>query len=213
MGLSMPTLQPPKIDLLDPAIKQMCIDLLLSGEKGAVNRVAKLAGISRQAVGEYKRDHLRPAIKTAAQVMDSQGIQRDTENGVSVQSQFARDVIKASPVRKRLEALWLTTEDAIKRASYEVVRSKDKDGNLVESNVLLTGSNAASVAPLLSQAHANLKLLGELTGELGRDAISPTVAIQIVSPAGSAPTVSTRPSGQASSSQRSCIIDLTPQSE
>jgi hypothetical protein len=76
------------------------------------------------------------------------------------------------------------------------------------------GPDVAAMAPLLAQAHANIKLLGELTGELGSTATGPQVAIQIVCPAGTAPgSVQVKHVPLATGEADEPVIDIMPDRE
>lgn len=173
------------IDNLPEAQRERILDALLSGEKMA--DIARELGISRQAVSDYRRRVVKPAVKVARKLQESEPAQQHMQmttlrdsNKVDTRkvASLTKQVVKASPFRDRLEALWGRTDRALDRAENAVRTVTDREtGELVA-----VGPDVAAIAPVLNQAHKNLELLGRVTGELVE---TPTVqmAIQIVVPA------------------------------
>ena len=94
--------------------------------------------------------------------------------------QLAMEALVAAPAlsifRARLERLHDRVDRALDRAET-AVRVVERDGKLVAS-----GADLGPIAPLLSQAHRNLEVLGRATGELEPQGAS-SMSIQIICPA------------------------------
>lgn len=153
------------IDSLPAERRQKVVDALLRGE--SLRDVAKVAGVTHQAIARYKRVIVMPAIRAAQKVQAAQQLTDTSASVVESQTRLTKAIVAASPFRDRLEELWSRTDKALTQAE--------------ESKEL------GVMAPLLNQAHKNVELLGRVTGEL--EVSAPMVAIQVVCP------VEIRPAG------------------
>lgn len=101
--------QPNALDRLDAATRDKCLNLMLSGRKGCDAEVAKLAGVSRQAINEYRRRHLSKALELAGQITAAKPIEGDVTAHLARNAQTIKDVAKALPTlavrEQRLAAL------------------------------------------------------------------------------------------------------------
>ncbi len=117
------------------------IDSLLCTATLSNRRIASQFGFSSRAVDNHAKFHLPARIaKSAAKAQE-----------------------KADSVfRQRLEYLWDTTTDGIKMAK-DAARTVT---NPETGELCYVGRDLGPLAPLLGQAHRNLELLGNATGEL-----------------------------------------------
>lgn len=173
------------IDNLPEAERLSIIDELLSGVK--MSAIADRLNISRQAVSDYRRKVVGPAVKVARKLQQVEQPQRDAPIAIarahnieetSKVAALTKQVVQASPFRDRLESLWGRTDRALDRAENAVRTVTDREtGELVA-----VGPDVSAIAPILNQAHRNIEMLGKVTGELEA---APTLqlAIQIVVPA------------------------------
>lgn len=156
--------------------------------------------LSHTAVQRYKNTVLRPAMRRELAIAKVLG-----QGKSSIPSELAEVVtdgtvkaLRASPFRSRLEKLWERTEKGLDRAESAVRTITDRDtGELVA-----VGADVTAIAPLLNQAHKNLEILGQVTGELTRDAQQANQTIYIVTPAVNINTAPAEPEPM--------VIDVTP---
>ncbi len=137
--------------------------------------------VSVMALQRYRKQVILPAVNNAAMV--AKFCKDKTSNSQPAIANLTKDVaeklLQASPFRQRLESLWVRTEKAVTRAETAVRTVTDRDtGELVAA-----GPDVSAIAPLLNQAHKNLELLGQVTGELQSAQGSGSTTIQIVTPA------------------------------
>ncbi len=176
------------IDLLPPATKAAVIDGILAG--GSLRDIGKIAGVSAATVMRYRDKVILPSlgvkrsklnspitVETPATGATLPAIPMSTQD-ITVQRASTKDVMRASPVKERLEKLYGRTDRLLDRA---------------EGNDKLVGLSPG----LLNQAHKNVEMLAKLTGELqdGRGGGGPAVAIQIVYHGAQAPEVAMNESG------------------
>lgn len=167
------------IDKLPEAQRKKVVDALLAGQ--SLRKVSKLAGVSHTVVDDYKRRVVLPALATAQKFKEFQGVTETSEAQVRDTVTLTRDIVKSSPFRDRLQSLWDRTEKSIERAEQAVRVVTDRE----TGRLLAVGADVAAIAPLLNQAHKNLEMLGQVTGELAHASSGPNVNIQINIPAGS----------------------------
>src|SRR3954469_3930478 len=136
--------------------------------------IAAQLGISRQAVSKYRRRVIHPALRTAAQLQSLHSGRPEPQLLTSEVNEVARNVIAASPFKERLHATWDFIDRNLRRAEHAV---QIIDGDPVADDL-------AILAPLINQAHKNLELLGKASGELQDRPAAPSIAIQVVVPAG-----------------------------
>lgn len=166
------------IDNLPEAKRKIALDALLEGK--SLRAVAKIVGVSHQAVHDYKRRVVLPAIKTAQQLQSFQSLDRPDSVKAVHHTALTRDIVQASPFQERLEKLWLRADRSLDKAE-NAVRTRTIDGVEVWEE-----QGLQAIAPLLNQAHKNVELLGRVTGELEAPAAA-NIAIQIVMPSAVAP--------------------------
>ena len=184
------------IDNLPEAKRKQALDALLAGK--SLRFVASLVGVSHQAVHDYKRRVVMPAIETAQQVQAFQSFNCPDSVRAVQHTALTRDIVHSSPFRERLEHLWEKTQNALERAETSVrVVQDEKTGKLVA-----VGPDVAAIAPILNQAHKNVHMLGVATGEI--EQVAANIAIQIVLPQQpeAAPVASEPEPGET--------IDITP---
>jgi hypothetical protein len=116
--------------------------------------------VSHQTVKLYKDLIVKPAI--ASMSLPNLPLTDDRQGALQ------RTAAAASPVRERVQELWTRTQRNLD--AVEETATKPEHLGLV--------------APLLAQAHKNVEILGQLTGELSSAASGPQIAISIVVPAG-----------------------------
>lgn len=137
----------PVIDALPPDQRKAVIDALIAGQ--SARKVAVMAGVSRQAVDQYKARVILPAVAAAYKLQSDQvstgDIVRD-DSQFKEQSRLAKDVIRGSPLRDRLDIIWTTISASLQEAA--------------------AAKNISGVVELSAVCHANLEMLGTLTGEL-----------------------------------------------
>jgi hypothetical protein len=150
------------IDNLPEVQRRKVVDALLAGQ--SLRQVSKIAGVSATQVNIYKRKVIMPAISKASQLQSFQPLPSDNSQLATQQTQIARDLVRVSPFRDRLELLWNRTEENLGKAEK--------------------AAEYGNAAKLLSVGHKNLELLGRVTGEL--ESITTQVAVQIVMPGNSA---------------------------
>ncbi len=167
----------PAIDRLPESERKKVLDALIAGE--TLESIAKRTGISRNAIGRYKRNHLVPALRAATYSPIPDGLTRDSNSQITHRGAIAKEIIRTTPFRERLQSMWERAERVMNQAEAAVRVGTNEDGETV------FGSQDLSVlAPLMNQAHKNLEMLGKLTGELDQERQGPSIAIQIVCPAG-----------------------------
>ena len=163
--------------------KQKIVDGILAGK--SVRAVAKsvVPPMEFNAIQRYKVSVIKPLLARAEKISATMHpVVPLSENPVTLQ--VAREAIQDAPTvslfRHRLEKLHRRVDRALDRAET-AVRVTEKDGKLVAA-----GADLGPIAPLLSQAHRNLEMLGRATGELEPQGAS-SMQIQIICPpAGSA---------------------------
>lgn len=156
---------------------------MLSGMSN--EKVARIAGCSAGAVFQYKKRYVKPVIQNTVLVGPTcdQSVTQSTENQpvtpeLVVQTQMAvrnaTEAVKASPVRERAEWLWSKASRNLERAEQAVrvieqeIAEQGPDGETVKRKVLVpVGDDLRVIAPIMAQAHRNLEITGQLTGELG----------------------------------------------
>src|SRR4051812_17401184 len=104
---------PYHIDTLPEALKQKCVNALLSGD--TLIHVAQMAGCSRDAVSNYKHRRLLPAVATAQKLQRLQ----TTASEIQGQTHLASEIVGTSPLRERLEKLWERTDNALEAVSKD----------------------------------------------------------------------------------------------
>lgn len=135
---------PAIIDNLPAALKRQVIDALMAGEK--LVKVAAMAGVSSQSMSAYRKRVILPAMKAAMKVQSSEVDTTTIEGQIQAAGSLARDVVRSSLVRERVNYIWETTCATLTKAA--------------------NADNIAGTVSLISSAHENIKLLGTLTGEL-----------------------------------------------
>ena len=140
--------KPAAIDQLPASIRQKVIDLLLSNDKHAVSKASKLSGVSEVSVRKYRLRHVLPALQVAAKG-------RGVNYVDSATLADAKAVTKVSMVQGHLDNYRNRLETAMER--LETIGSKPD----------ATAAEIAALGPIARAAHENLRILGELTGELG----------------------------------------------
>jgi len=141
------------IDNLPKPMREQILTAIMAGESSS--KVAKLAGVSRQAIDQYRTRVVRPAIQVAAKVQQSQEVDRATISYVRDTAKLAHDIAKASPVRESLDKYRFGLETALERIAA------------IGAKPDATAAEIAAIGPVARAAHENLRILGELTGELG----------------------------------------------
>jgi hypothetical protein len=157
--------------------------------------------VAHNTISRYMRARVRPALNNAARLFAvdpprtgaalGAEAKKKTRNVATQQTerpqmerdqaeQLALEALVAAPAlslfRQRLERLHDRVDRALDRAE-SAVRVIEKDGKMVAA-----GADLSPIAPLLSQAHRNLEMLGRATGELEPTG-SASVQIQIICPA------------------------------
>lgn len=151
----------PKIDNLPAETRKRIMDMLLSGVSEV--KVAKVAGVSRPAIHNYKLRVITPAIEAARKVSAIQPLAGTDIEQATETATLQRQIAKASPVMERLQNLWETNAEALQRAREAVKVVRDAE----TGEMLPAGQDLAVMAPLLGQGYKGVELLARLTGELG----------------------------------------------
>lgn len=159
------------IDSLPETERSKIVSDLLSG--ASQTAVARKLGVSRQAVSQYTRRVLRPAMQSAAKLQSLQGLSSDPSQLTAENKLLVRQAV-SSPFMERHSYVWDVVQESLERGRRAVQVTKDGDA---------VGEDLAVLAPLLNQAHKSLELLGKATGELQDKSAAPVVSIQIVVPA------------------------------
>jgi len=163
-----------KIDCLPPALKAAVIDGIIKGRP--LREIAKLVPCSPTVIMRYRDAVVIPSltgkplgdprspspVQPAGQTVQL-AEQMDTPTSSTRGHTNIRDMVRASPVRERVQKLWDRTDKLLDKV--------DEKESLI------------AVAPgLLNQAHKNVELLAKMTGEIqdGRGGGGPAVAVQIV---------------------------------
>jgi hypothetical protein len=198
--------QPPAIEGLPKELRDKCINLMLSGRKGCDSEVARLAGVSRQAINEYRRRHLSKALGIAAKL---QSIELEQPKDVTAQlartAEIAKDVAGALPIlavrenrinamQDRHNRLNLVMEE---RAADMATVPGGKSGLLTRQYKQVGNGDTAKVVEeykldtgLLSGFLEHERAVAEELGQIQTaSAAGPAVAIQIVCPASSGPSI------------------------
>lgn len=166
------------IDNLPENKRRKVLDALLRGE--SLRKVAKMAGVSHTVVSDYKRKVMIPALKTAQQFKENQPLPETRGQHLAETANLTRDIVKASPFMERHEFLWGKVTQGIEKAENAVRVVTDRE----TGQLMSVGPDVGVLAPLLNQAHKNLELLGQVTGEL-QQAPQAQTNIMIVVPASS----------------------------
>lgn len=156
----------PTIDRMPEAERKKVLDALISGQ--TLRSISRMTGLSTQAISKYKKKVVLPALRASTYLPNSDQLVDNGQSRAFQHGTVAKDIVRTSPFRDRVESLWQRSAALLDRA--EAAAS--------------TAQEIASVSTLLNQAHKNLELLGKYTGELEQQATGPSVAIQIVCPAG-----------------------------
>ena len=135
---------------------------MLAGQ--TLGSLSVICGLSKQALNMYKQRIIKPAMRMAINMPAGSGLHSRIQDNVALTG----DIIRTSLVRQRLEDIWTDTRE---------ITAKAKAASE-------TTSDFAACATLLNQAHKNIEILGKLTGELTERPSGPSIAIQIVVPAG-----------------------------
>lgn len=157
------------IDNLPADQRQVIINKLLAGE--SANSVAKSAGLNRSVVLDYRKKVIRPTLTEALKASKSV---KDQEDGGSAREDIqafgeqTQAVVRCSPVRTYLD----NYRQRIDNALNLIEQANECDPNTKVSDI-------AAMAPILAQAHQNIRILGELTGELGTGSV-PQVNMALV---------------------------------
>jgi hypothetical protein len=148
-------------------------EALVSGKSLA--QIAALAGVTRQAVGLYKRKHFQPALQTAvkARAYDrmTSGFDASTDE-VAQSGRLATSLLAANPLIERSDLLWKEAWDSVLDVKRAVTTLTDAEGN-----ERIRGRDFSGVAPILSAAVRTLELYGRASGYLLEDTGPPTVLI------------------------------------
>lgn len=132
------------IDNLPGDVRKQIVNDLMAGV--SFRKVSLVAGVTPQAIGKYYRKYIKPAMVAAVKAKQFQSDTVTTREQVIETGRLARDIVRASPVRERVDYIWDLATETMRKAS--------------ESN------NIAGMVELIDKAHDNIKLLGTLTGEL-----------------------------------------------
>jgi hypothetical protein len=181
----------PRVDQLPELQRRAVIQALMN--EVPLRKVAKMAGCSLGAIHDYKRKYIIPQLQTPhenlidqqtrelpklskedkIELKAEQNPERHEQLRTNVQRSQVKEVLRASPVKRRVEKLWHFTAKNLQRAS----KATTKDGK----------QDFTPLPGLLNQAHKNLELQGKLSGEIGSGSSGPSVAIQIVYPGAEPP--------------------------
>lgn len=202
--------QPPAIDQLPKDMRDKCIEIMLSGRKGCDSEVARLAGVSRQAVFEYRRRHFAKAVEIAGKIARAEAIEAGQGDDITAimarQAPLTKDVAGVLPIlavrdnrlaaqQERHDRMRLVMDE---RAADMQTVPGGKSGLLVRQvKQIGNGDSAREVEEykldtgLLSEFREHEKQIAQELGQWQESAGSgPSVAIQIVCPAGQPPAVS-----------------------
>lgn len=139
--------------------------------------------VSVMALQRYRTQIILPAVNNAAMVAKlCKSKTLDSKPAIAnLTKDVAEKLLQASPFRQRLESLWVRTEKAVTRAETAVRTITDRE----TGELCAAGPDVAAIAPLLNQAHKNLELLGQVTGELVPRSAAPadlTVQLMVMIP-------------------------------
>jgi hypothetical protein len=174
------------IDLLPAAKKQAVIEAILNGIP--LRRIAEMAGCNFNSVKRYRDEKVLPTLQSkpereftaalkkrakapavqapqAVHVSQNNAIHPDTKSITPLESaeSTARQIVRASPVRERLQKLWERTDGYLDKIA-------------ADDELLGLASG------LLNQAHKNVELLAKVTGEIARGEHATNVSVNIVMP-------------------------------
>jgi hypothetical protein len=144
-----------------PGVKEA----LASGK--SLTKIAALAGVSRQAVGLYRRKHFEPALQTAAKAYMFDKIAANigaSSAEVAQAGRLANSLAAANPLVERSEALWQEAWTALQDAKRAVSTVTDSAGK-----EHIRGRNFSVIAPLINAAAKSLELFGRGSGYLQDD--------------------------------------------
>jgi hypothetical protein len=217
--------QPPAIEGLPKELRDKCIDLMMQGKKGCDAEVARLAGVSRQAVFEYRRRHFAKAVELAGKIARAEAIEAGEGDDVTAimarQAPIVKDVAGALPIlavrdnrlaaqQDRHNRMRLVMEE---RAADMAEVPGGKSGLLVRQiKQIGNGDSAREVeeykldAGLLSEFREHEKQIAQELGQWQEGTSGPAVAIQIVCPAG----VSTAQPSITATDDGCVTIDIAP---
>lgn len=157
--------------------KKHIIDSLLAGVP--LRKVAATLDppVHFASLQRYKLQHIRPAVANAQSIAKVLGKDKSITDDdlATVTAELATKAIHASPFRERLENLWQRTDKSIARAENAVRTVTDRE----TGELLAAGPDVAAIAPLLNQAHKNLEMLGQATGELANASTGSTTIIVV----------------------------------
>ena len=149
------------IENLPKATRDEVLNAILAGE--TLTSVSVRLHVSRQAVSSWYNRVVKPAISVAQKTQSITRAREDyplsTQQVISEQHTLTRDLVKASPVRERVESVWAKT--------LQFMGECDVDNG----------------APILNAATKQVELLARLTGEL-KDNTGASLTLNIVCPAG-----------------------------
>ena len=180
------------------------LDWIAQGEDASTIAPKLQPPLHRSTIWRYIRDKAKPALQGPTAVVKDladKGLLREDitlkQATRAIATATERD-LTVSPFRTRLESLWNRAENSLERAERAVRVVKDSDGQ-----ECVVGEDLRPIAPILAQAHKNLEMLGNATGELSAGS-GPAIAVQIVMPSGTG-----APAGDLE--YQGATIDLTPE--
>jgi hypothetical protein len=172
--------------MLPAAKKQAVIEAILNGIP--LRRIAEMAGCNFNSVKRYRDEKVIPQLQSqpereftaavkkrakvpavqapqAIHVSQNNAIHHDTKSITPLESaeNTARQIVRASPVRERLQKLWERTDGYLDKIA-------------ADDELLGLASG------LLNQAHKNVELLAKVTGEIARGEHTTHVSVNIVMP-------------------------------
>lgn len=200
--------QPNSLDKLDSVTRDKCINLMLSGQKGCDSEVARIAGVSRQAINEYRRRHLSKALEIAGRLTSAQSQPQDVTAHLARNAQVIKDVAGVLPILAVRENRLAALQDRHDRLNIVMSeRAEDmadapggKSGLLARKRKMIgSGPLAREVVEyeldtgLLSEFREHEKQVAQELGQW-QEGNGPQTNIMIVCPAGQqAPAVTLEP--------------------
>jgi hypothetical protein len=182
-------------------LRDKCLNLMLSGKKGCDSEVARIAGVSRQAVNEYRRRHLSKALNIA-QKLQAAELHRpqDVTAQLARTAQITKDVAGVLPIlavrenrinamQERHDRMRMVMEE---RAVDMATVPGGKSGLLTRQYKQVGSGETARVVEeykldtgLLGEFREHERAVAEELGQIQTAAGmgGPSVAIQIVCPA------------------------------